>query len=57
MNREFPRESNAVNFFGREEYTVRSVSMDFSGPRIPHWWVLGNQDQSVLGSVGQRPLT
>lgn len=42
MNRDFPKESNAVNFFGREEYEVRNVSMDLSGAKIPHQWVLGN---------------
>lgn len=49
MNREFPRDSN-VNSFGREEYVVRSVSMDLPGAERPHQWVLGSQEHSVLGS-------
>lgn len=50
MNREFPRDSNVVNYFGREKYSVRSVSMDLPGAMTPHQWVLGSQEHSVLGS-------
>lgn len=48
MNGEFPRESNAVNSFGREEYEVRDVSTDSSGAKILHQWVLGDQEHTCL---------